>query len=41
MNKVFFTILGVAVYLFVTVWAFNHIDPWSAIGIFILGVYIA
>lgn len=41
MTKAFLSVIGVAGYLFVINWAFNHIDPWIAIGIFIVGLYIA
>lgn len=41
MTRVFFTVLGIAVYLFIINWAFNHIDPWVAMGLFIIGIYIA
>lgn len=40
-NKIFIVILSVLIYLYVTVWTFNHVDAWVAIGIFILGIYIA
>lgn len=40
-NKIAGISLLVAVFLFATIWTFNHINPWVAIGIFIVGIYIA
>lgn len=40
-NKIAGISLLVAIFLFVTIWTFNHINPWVAIGIFIVGIYIA
>lgn len=40
-NKIVGISLLVAIFLFATIWIFNHINAWVAIGIFIVGIYIA
>jgi hypothetical protein len=40
-NKIFSTFIIVALWLFASVWCFNHVDAWIGIGVFILGVYIS
>ena len=40
-NKLFLILLCVAVYLYVTVLTFNHIDAWAGIGVFVLGLFIS
>lgn len=41
MNKLFGTVLAVLIYLYSTVWIFNHIDAWVGIGVFVLGLFIS
>ena len=40
-NKLFLTVLAVFLYLFISVWSFNHIDAWVGICIFVLGIFIS
>lgn len=40
-NKLLIIILSTFIYLYVTIWTFNHIDAWVGIGIFVLGIYIS
>ena len=40
-NKLFLTVLAVFMYLFISVWTFNHIDAWVGIGVFVLGLFIS
>lgn len=40
-NKIFSTFIIVALWLFASIWCFNHIDAWIGIGVFILGLYIS
>jgi uncharacterized membrane protein YfcA len=40
-NKLFLTTIGIAIYLYVLVLLFNHVQVWIAIAGFVLGVYIA
>jgi len=41
LNKVFFGVVGVAVYLYATIWVFNHINPWISIAMFAGLIYLA
>jgi len=40
-NKIFSTFIIVALWLFASIWCFNHIDAWIGIGVFIFGLYIS
>ena len=40
-NKFFMIVLAVFLYLFITIWTFNHIDAWVGIGVFVLGLFIS
>jgi RsiW-degrading membrane proteinase PrsW (M82 family) len=40
-NKIFLTFIVVALWIFASVWCFNHINAWIGIGLFILGTYIS
>jgi hypothetical protein len=40
-EKFFLRIVSVPIYLYVTVWTFNHINAWVGIGVFVLGLYIS
>jgi hypothetical protein len=40
-NKIFLTFIVVALWIFASVWCFNHINAWIGIGVFILGIYIS
>jgi hypothetical protein len=40
-NKVFLTFIIVGLWLFASIWCFNHVNAWIGIGLFILGLYIS
>lgn len=40
-NKIFFYALIVAIWVYASLWCFNHINPWVGIGMVILGMYIS
>jgi hypothetical protein len=40
-NKFFLTSMIVVLWIFASIWCFNHIDAWIGIGVFILGMYIS
>jgi len=41
MEKVFKVVIVSFLYLYGTVWIFNHVDAWVGIGVFVLGLYIS
>jgi len=40
-NKIFMTFIIVVLWIFASIWCFNHINAWIGIGLFILGTYIS
>jgi hypothetical protein len=40
-NKIFLIFIIIIVWIFASIWCFNHINAWIGIGVFILGTYIS
>lgn len=40
-NKIFLTSIIIVLWIFASIWCFNHIDVWIGIGVFIAGMYIS
>lgn len=40
-NKIFLTFIIVVLWIFASVWCFNHVNAWIGIAVFILGLYIS
>lgn len=40
-NKIFLYTLIALIWVYASLWSFNHIDPWVGIGMVILGIYIS
>ena len=40
-DKITVTVLIVLLWMFISIWIFNHVDAWLGIGVFTLGIYIS
>lgn len=40
-NGFFLKIVLAVIYLYMTIWIFNHVNAWVGIGVFVLGLYIS
>jgi hypothetical protein len=40
-DKITVTTLVVLLWIFISIWIFNHVEAWFGIAVFVLGIYIS